>query len=170
MIRWILLIDLGSGRSEKFAPKKKKRSCIKSIGEIRSEKTDLPTIVPWPRANVCSSISETFGRFRKEGELPDKVRWELPADCANRLTFSELDQMREKGGREKDVGRESTANRGRQRKVVEYTPAEVMVGMDDETCGLIDARDVREHSVDRINLGKRRFLLRQEQLVHTHVF
>lgn len=78
--------------------------------------------------------------------------------------------MREKGGREKDVGRESTANRGRQRKVVEYTPAEVMVGMDDETYGLIDARDVREHSVDRINLEKRRFLLRQEQLVHTHVF
>lgn len=44
------------------------------------------------------------------------------------------------------------------------------MGMDDETYGLIDARDVREHSVDRINLEKRRFLLRQEQLVHTHVF
>lgn len=58
---------------------------------------------------------------------------------------------------------------------MEYTPAEIVVGMDDETNRLIDAPDVRkEHSVERINLRKRRFGLKDRtqwrQLAHTYVF
>jgi len=44
--------------------------------------------------------------------------------------------------------------------------------MDDETNRLIDAADVRERSVDRINLKKRRFLLKVciQELIYMHVF
>lgn len=70
---------------------------------------------------------------------------------------------------------ESTASQGRQRKVMEYSSAEIMVGMDDETNRLIDAPDVREHwcvSVDRINLRKCWFGYqdtRRRQLAYTYV-
>jgi len=118
-MRWILKIDLRSSR-----------------WGVHSEKIDLPATVPWYWTNVCSSIPETFGGSRKKGESPNKIRWELPADCPSRLTFGELDQTRHaptrgrerEREREKYIGREHGGLWGRQRRVVEYTPAKMMVG------------------------------------------